>query len=64
MTDRNTDEQRKREECQTPLAEVRRIAAEMQMAHTMSDEDSYEALLILDLESAFGDDDNKKLGDV
>jgi hypothetical protein len=47
------DDQRKREQRQRMHDEIRRIAAEMTMAHTMTDEESAEALLAIAVEDAF-----------
>lgn len=45
----HSDNQRKREERRRQLAQVRRILAEAKTAHTLSDRESHEAQLDLDL---------------
>jgi hypothetical protein len=62
MSHTSDDDQRKREQRKRMHDQIREMLGQALVAHTMSDEESIEALLILDLESAFaGIDDD--LGD-
>jgi hypothetical protein len=61
MSDTDDDDQRKWEQRQRGLDEIRRIHGEALVAHSMTDQESAEALLVLDLEDAYADID-KRLG--
>ncbi len=55
------DDQRKRAHREREHQQLRQMLAEAKMAHTMSDEESYEAMLVIAVDDAFESED--KLGE-